>query len=100
MQPDGTFKATTYTSGDGVAEGDYIVTVEWRKAVQKNGEYTFGPNLVPEQYSDRQTSQLEIHVAAQPNVLPPIKLKRLSDSDETKFVTDPLSLTRPARYFR
>lgn len=76
VQPDGTFKVTTYTTDDGAAEGDYIVTVEWRKAVQKNGDYTFGPNLVPEQYSNRQTSQLEVHVAAQPNVLPPIKLKR------------------------
>ena len=76
VQPDGTFKATTYTTGDGAAEGDYIVTVEWRKAVQKNGDYTFGPNLVPEQYSDRKTSQLEVHVAEQPNVLRPIKLKR------------------------
>ncbi len=76
VQPDGTFKATTYTADDGAAEGDYIVTVEWRKAVQKNGDFTFGPNLVPEQYSNRQTSQIEVHVAAQSNVLPPIKLKR------------------------
>ena len=35
VKPDGTFVAGTYEVSDGAAEGDYIVTVEWFKPVQK-----------------------------------------------------------------
>ena len=77
VKEDGTFVAGTYASGDGAAEGDYIVTVEWFKPVkQKNGDFVEGKNLVPEKYSRPTTSQLEVHVAAQENQLPPITIKR------------------------
>ncbi len=76
VKPDGTFVAGTYEVSDGAAEGDYIVTVEWFKPVQKRDDYVMGPNLVPAKYSVPQTSQIEVHVAAQPNQLPTIKLTR------------------------
>lgn len=76
VQPDGTFIVGTYAVSDGAAEGDYVATVEWFKAVQKNDDYVVGPNLVPKQYSAPQTSTLDVHVAAQPNQLPTFKLKR------------------------
>jgi hypothetical protein len=76
VKPDGTFEASTYAPADGAAEGDYIVTVEWFKAVPKNDDFVIGPNLVPDKYSKPQTSKIEVHVAAQPNQLPPITLKR------------------------
>ncbi|HEY1598060.1 MAG TPA: hypothetical protein VGG64_00560 [Pirellulales bacterium] len=76
VKPDGTFEATTYAPADGAAEGDYVVTVEWYKAVPKNDDYVVGPNLVPDKYSKPQTSNIEVRVAAQPNELPPITLKR------------------------
>jgi hypothetical protein len=76
VQADGTFVVGTYGVNDGAAEGDYVATVEWFKAVPKNDDYVVGPNLVPKQYSAPQTSKLEVHVAAQPNQLPTFKLKR------------------------
>ncbi len=76
VQADGTFTAGTYTANDGAPEGDYILTVEWFKPVLKHDEYVTGPNLVPAKYSKPDSSQLEVHVAAQPNQLAPIKLKR------------------------
>ena len=76
VKPDGTFVAGTYEASDGAAEGDYVVTVEWFKPVLKRDDYVMGPNLVPAKYSVPQTSQIEVHVAAQPNQLPTIKLKR------------------------
>jgi hypothetical protein len=76
VSADGSFSTSTYAPGDGAAEGDYVVTVEWFKPVLKNDNYVVGPNLVPEQYSMPQTSQIEVHVAAQTNQLPPIALKR------------------------
>ena len=76
VKADGTFVAGTYAATDGAAEGDYLVTVEWFKPVLKNDDYVMGPNLVPKKYSAPQTSQIEIHVAAQSNQLPTIKLKR------------------------
>jgi hypothetical protein len=76
VKPDGTFAAGTYGATDGAAEGDYVVTVEWFKPVLKNDDYVMGPNLIPKKYSERQTSQIEVHVAAQTNELPTIKLKR------------------------
>jgi len=73
---DGTFTTTTYETGDGAAEGDFIVTVEWFKPVQRNDDYVMGPNLAPEKYRRPETSDLQVHVAAQPNELQPIKLRR------------------------
>ena len=76
VQPDGTFFATTYAPRDGAAEGDYVVTVEWYRPREKNGEFIFGPNLVPPKYSRPETSKIEVHVASQANHFPPITIKR------------------------
>jgi hypothetical protein len=76
VKSDGTFTAMTYQPADGAAEGDYIVTVEWYKPVQKRGEWEQGPNLVAAKFGRPQTSQIEVHVAAQANQLPPIKVTR------------------------
>lgn len=37
---DGTFKLTSYTEGDGAPEGEYGVTIDWRK--QKETKMAFG----------------------------------------------------------
>ena len=49
VQPDGTFAVTTYDAGDGVPEGEYVVTVQWRKIAKSGGEYLPGPNLLARQ---------------------------------------------------
>jgi hypothetical protein len=76
VQPDGTFAVTTYNSGDGVPEGEYIATFQWRKAVKSGGDYLPGPNLLPAKYSRPETSDVLVRIAAGQNELPPIALKR------------------------
>jgi hypothetical protein len=76
VQPDGTFAVTTYDAADGVPPGDYVVTIQWRKAVKSGGDYVLGPSLLPAKYSRPETSDVVVHVAAGKNELPPITLKR------------------------
>ncbi len=76
VQPDGKFAVTTYEAGDGVPEGDYVVTVQWRKATKSGGEFVPGPNLLPAKYSRPESSDIVIHVASGANELAPIVLKR------------------------
>jgi len=76
VQADGRFAVTTYDSGDGVPEGDYVVTIQWRKATKSGGEFVPGPNLLPAKYSRPETSDVVVHVASGTNDLPPIVLKR------------------------
>lgn len=76
VQPNGTFAVTTYDTGDGVPEGDYVVTVQWRKATKSGGEFVPGPNLLPAKYSRPESSDVVVHVASGTNELPPIVLRR------------------------
>jgi hypothetical protein len=75
-EKDGTFKLSTYDTGDGVPSGEYTVTVEWRKLIQKDGEFKPGPNVLPAKYSQPTTSDLKVRIAEGPNVLEPFTLKR------------------------
>jgi hypothetical protein len=76
VQNDGSFTVTTYESGDGLPEGDYIVTAQWRKVVKSGGEFVPGPDLLPARYSRPETSDVVIRVASGSNALPPIALTR------------------------
>lgn len=75
-EKDGTFKLSTYDTGDGVPPGEYTVTVEWRKLIQKDGEYKPGPNVLPNKFSQPTTSTLKVRIAEGTNVLDPITLTR------------------------
>jgi hypothetical protein len=70
VQPDGTFKITTYDSGDGAPEGEYKVTVEWRPLVQSGGDWHQGPNTLPAKYASPTTTDLKANVVAGSNTLP------------------------------
>src|SRR5262245_21222176 len=76
VKPDGTFAVSTYDANDGLPEGDYVVTVQWRKAVKSGGDYLPGPNLLPAKYSRPESSDVVVHIAAGQNDLPHIALKR------------------------
>jgi len=76
VQPDGTFALTTYDAGDGVPEGEYVVTLQWRKTVKSGSEYVLGPNLLPVKYARPDTSDIVVRIAANQTELPPIALKR------------------------
>ena len=76
VQPDGTFALTTYDAGDGVPAGEYVVTLQWRKATKSGGEFVPGPNLLPAKYSRPETSDIVVRIAAGQNELAPIALRR------------------------
>lgn len=75
VQPDGSFEATTFDSADGAPSGEYVVTVEWRKLVQIDGEWKPGPNLLPPKYESPGTSDIVVQVAEGENQLPEIVLR-------------------------
>jgi hypothetical protein len=77
VNEDGSFRLTTYGENDGAPEGDYAVTVEWRRAARApNGEFEPGPNVLPVRYSKPATSTLRVRVTPAENELTPFQLKR------------------------
>ena len=76
VDKEGNLKPTTYDAGDGVAPGDYAVTVEWRQLVQIGSDYEPGPNVLPPRYANPQTTDLQIRVAEGAKEVPPLNLTR------------------------
>jgi len=72
VESDGTFRVTTYDTGDGAPLGEYVVTVSWG-----------GPGIPDRlggQFRDPETSQLKVTVAEGENTLPPFELERVQRS--------------------
>lgn len=76
VDQDGTFKPTTYKKDDGAALGEFAVTVELRQTVQTADGPALSPNLLPERYANRLTTDLVIRVAKGQTELPPLNLTR------------------------
>jgi hypothetical protein len=74
VKPDGTFKLSTFNTGDGAPEGDYVLTVKWYKPIKYGSELISGPNVIPTKYTQAQSSDIVVRVAAGENRLDPIKL--------------------------
>lgn len=76
VDKDGIFRLTTFKSQDGAPPGDYVVTVELRQTVKNGDEVQLGPNQLPGQYSQPNTSTLlaKVNAAASNDV--PLELKR------------------------
>lgn len=73
VQSNGAFEVMTSKPGDGAPEGEYTLSVEWRK-VDDHPEQ--GMSLIPSRYGDPKTSGLKVIVKAEANVIPPIRLTR------------------------
>lgn len=71
---DGSFKLSTFAGGDGAPEGEYVVTLRWYKLVKQGGDVVAGPNVIPRKYTNPQSSDITVRIAAGQNELPPIKL--------------------------
>jgi serine/threonine-protein phosphatase CPPED1 len=65
---DGTFVLSTYEANDGVPEGEYAVTVVWRKPFYDEAGKP-GPNLLPEKYAKPATTPLKAVIKAGVNEL-------------------------------
>jgi hypothetical protein len=71
----GNFALTTYKKNDGGPEGEYSLTVQWRKppSTPFGGE---GEDRLQGKYSNPKTSKLKIKINNQPdNAIPPIHLQ-------------------------
>ncbi len=72
----GNFKVTTYEAGDGAPVGEYAVTVEYHPLINLGGSYEPGPNVLPPKLASPSTTDVTVRVAASPNTLPPIDVRR------------------------
>jgi hypothetical protein len=72
----GRFSMTTYESGDGAAEGEYRVTVVHTPLIERDGDVVAGPNVLPPKYASPRDTDLRVRIAAGPNSLPALELKR------------------------
>ncbi len=73
---DGSFTLTSYESNDGAPAGDYTLTVEYRALVNRGGDVTAGPNVLPPKYSRAETSPVAVQIAAGRNILPEIQITK------------------------
>lgn len=72
----GNFVLNTYGGNDGAPEGEYDVTIQWPKLVQRDGEMQAGPNALPVRYGIPKDSKLTVKIAAGQNQIPAFELKR------------------------
>ena len=72
----GNFVLNTYGGNDGAPAGEFDVTIQWPKLVQRDGEMQAGPNVLPIRYANPGESKLTVQIAAGQNQLPPFELKR------------------------
>jgi hypothetical protein len=71
---DGTFNIRTYGSDTGAPEGDYKVTVLWYKPIKNGPDFTSGPNVIPQKFTQPETTSIQVKIAAGQNNLPTIQL--------------------------
>lgn len=69
----GDFDLTTYKAGDGAPNGEYVVTVEWKK-IEDHPEQ--GTDLLPAEYADPKTSRLRAAIVAGSNDAIVLRLTR------------------------
>jgi hypothetical protein len=72
---EGRFKMTTHLQGDGVPQGDYAVTVEWREKSQSGREKIGGKNLLPVRYSKADSSPFHCTVTPGQTEVPVFDVK-------------------------
>ena len=77
VQPDGTFRLTSYQAGDGAPASTYKVTVIWREPMPEgvNPEMYSPADRLGGRYSDPERSTLEVTVTKGDNVLEPFQLE-------------------------
>jgi hypothetical protein len=76
VESDGTFRFSTYDSGDGVPPGEYVATITWYQLTKDAGEVKAGPNVLPRKFANPKTSPWEVRVAESGATLAPLTLRR------------------------
>lgn len=76
VKPDGTFSLTTYDANDGAPAGDYVATIQWNKLIKKGSDFVAGPDIVPKEYTSRETSPWKLTIASSRNQLEAVTIKK------------------------
>lgn len=76
VNDDGTFKVTTYDTGDGAPEGEYRVTVEWWLHSGRRDDESPPSNRLHPRYSQPTSSGIVARVEKGPTELKTIELRR------------------------
>lgn len=58
---DGSFEISTYTTGDGIPEGDYTLTFQWKKYNSMSRGYS-GPDKLKKRYDKAENSTIKFSV--------------------------------------
>ncbi|MBM4074680.1 MAG: hypothetical protein FJ267_03455 [Planctomycetes bacterium] len=86
--PDGTFSFTTYVVGDGVPNGDYVLTFVWGQFSAMSR--TYSGDKLKNAYKDPKKSEFKFTVKDQPLEVGPFDLKIPAGG------ADPTTLTQPS----
>lgn len=78
VNEDGSFVLGTYGKDDGAPAGEYTLSIQWFRKLDKNAlEDGVRPtNMLPNRYANPKTSRLTVHIVSGENELPPISLAR------------------------
>ena len=75
VQPDGSFRLSTYVSQDGAPPGRYAVTIFWPSATRIVDTENAGPDQLQGRYSNHKTTPIRVEIMAGANVLETFKLE-------------------------
>ncbi|MFO0956749.1 MAG: hypothetical protein U0800_04685 [Isosphaeraceae bacterium] len=73
---DGKFQLTSFDDLDGAPAGEYAVTVEWYKLVNKGSDWQRGPNVIPPKYGKADTTPIRVTIREGSNTLEPFQIVR------------------------
>jgi hypothetical protein len=80
----GEFELTSYNAGDGAAEGEYVVTIEWRERSGLTKSDFDGPDRLGGAYArvekNKRLKGFVVQVGRQPLVLPPFVLTQSAEA--------------------
>ena len=81
VREDGTFELTSYVTGDGAPQGDYLITLEWPDPSLVSSRDAMpgdAPDRLKHRFFNPERSKLKAHIAAGENRLEPIVLENVS----------------------
>jgi hypothetical protein len=76
----GEFQVSSYVTGDGAPEGEYVITIEWRERTGLLKNNFDGPDRLGGEYANKEQNKSKpgfvVKVGREPLQLPPFELKQ------------------------
>ena len=74
VEPDGSFRLTTYKLNDGAPEGEYFATIVWEETYREDGETLSKGDKLKGKYGNKEASGLKVTIKKGKNTLPAFDL--------------------------